>query len=132
MPTNRTRLVSRWGEASTPAPSRCSSSAALFSAAPGAAVAIAGAAGLETETVRQAILKFTPVPHRLELVGSVGGVAYYNDSIATTPERSLAAIRSFQEPIVLLLGGRGKQLPLDELSREAIDRLVNALAGDAS
>ena len=87
-----------------------------------AAVAIAGAAGLETETVRQAILKFTPVPHRLELVESVGGAAYYNDSIATTPERTLAAIRSFQEPIVLLLGGRGKQLPLEELSREAIER----------
>jgi UDP-N-acetylmuramoylalanine--D-glutamate ligase len=49
-------------------------------------------------------------------------VAYYNDSIATTPQRALAALRSFQEPIVLLLGGRDKNLPLEELAEEALRR----------
>ena len=48
---------------------------------------------------------------------SVDGVDYYNDSIATAPERTLAALRSFEEPIVLLLGGRDKNLPLDEMLR---------------
>ncbi|OGO51004.1 MAG: UDP-N-acetylmuramoylalanine--D-glutamate ligase [Chloroflexi bacterium RBG_16_68_14] len=87
-----------------------------------AAVAIAGAAGLEASAIARAVREFTPAPHRLELVVSVDGVAYYNDSIATTPERALAGLRSFQEPTVLLLGGREKRLPLEELAREAVGR----------
>jgi UDP-N-acetylmuramoylalanine--D-glutamate ligase len=56
---------------------------------------------------------FAGVPHRLEVVGEVGGVRYVNDSIATSPERSIAALESFDEPIVLLAGGRDKHLPWD-------------------
>jgi UDP-N-acetylmuramoylalanine--D-glutamate ligase len=69
-----------------------------------------------------AVRDFRPVPHRLELVATVGGVAYYNDSIATTPERTLAGLRSFEEPVVLLLGGREKHLPLEEMAAEACRR----------
>ena len=87
-----------------------------------AAVAIAGAVGLEAHAVAQAVREFKPVPHRLELAGRVDGAAYYNDSIATTPERTLAGLRSFSEPVVLLLGGREKKLPLEELAREALVR----------
>ncbi len=47
---------------------------------------------------------------------------YVNDSIATTPERTLAGIRSFDEPLVLLLGGKDKDLPKDELAQEALRR----------
>ena len=50
------------------------------------------------------------------------GVQYVNDSIATTPERALAGMRTYQEPLVLLLGGRDKHLPLGELAREAVER----------
>jgi UDP-N-acetylmuramoylalanine--D-glutamate ligase len=87
-----------------------------------AAVAVACAAGLEFEAVAQAVRAFTPVPHRLEPVASAGGISYYNDSIATTPERALAGLRSFEAPVVLLLGGREKNLPLDELARAAVRR----------
>jgi UDP-N-acetylmuramoylalanine--D-glutamate ligase len=87
-----------------------------------AAVALGGAVGLEFDAMIQAVREFKPVPHRLELVAEVDGVAYYNDSIATTPERSLAGLNSFQEPVVLLLGGRGKDLPLEELARVAAER----------
>ncbi len=87
-----------------------------------AAVAVAGVAGLECDAVARAVREFTSVPHRMEFVDRVQGVAYYNDSIATTPERALAGLRSFQEPVVLLLGGREKQLPLEELARETIER----------
>jgi len=55
-------------------------------------------------------------------VATLNGADYYNDSIATTPERTLAGIRSFQEPQVLLLGGRDKNLPLEELAQEALRR----------
>jgi UDP-N-acetylmuramoylalanine--D-glutamate ligase len=84
-----------------------------------AAVAVACAAGLPPEAVARAVREFKPVPHRLELVAASGGVSYYNDSIATTPERTMAGLRSFKEPVVLLLGGREKHLPLADLAREA-------------
>jgi UDP-N-acetylmuramoylalanine--D-glutamate ligase len=87
-----------------------------------AAAALAVASGIGPEAVAAAVRGFRPPPHRIELVGSVDGAAYYDDSIATTPERTLAALRSFEEPIVLLLGGRDKHLPLEEMAAEAARR----------
>jgi UDP-N-acetylmuramoylalanine--D-glutamate ligase len=87
-----------------------------------AAAAIALACGITPEAINCAIETFTGVPHRLEFVAEVAGVAYYNDSIATTPERTVAGLRSFAEPVVLLLGGRDKSLPMDEMVREAAAR----------
>lgn len=89
-----------------------------------AAAAIASAASVPADSISDAIRAFMPVPHRLEDVGEVDGARYVNDSIATTPERALAGIRSFDEPIVLLLGGKDKNLPLDELAQEALGRCV--------
>lgn len=87
-----------------------------------AAAAIAVACGVSPDAIAVAVAAFRGVPHRLEGVGEVAGAKYYNDSIATTPERTLAGLRSFEEPIVLLLGGRDKQLPLDDMAREALQR----------
>jgi len=87
-----------------------------------AAAAIACVCGLSPQAIARAAATFRGVEHRLELVAQVDGVAYYNDSIATTPQRALAALRSFQEPVVLLLGGRDKHLPLEELAEEAVRR----------
>ena len=87
-----------------------------------AATAVAGAAGIPMEAVAAAVRTFRAVPHRLEKVAVVDGVSYYNDSIATAPERTLAGMRSFHEPLVLLLGGRDKKLPLEELAEECRTR----------
>jgi len=87
-----------------------------------AATAVAASCGIPAGAIATAVRSFQAVPHRLEFVAEVDGVAYYNDSIATTPERTLAGIRSFQEPVVLLLGGREKHLPLDAMFREACGR----------
>ncbi len=87
-----------------------------------AAAALAAACGVSPEAMACAVASFRGVPHRLELVAEAGGARYYNDSIATTPERTLAGIRAFPEPLVLLLGGRDKHLPLEELANEAIRR----------
>jgi UDP-N-acetylmuramoylalanine--D-glutamate ligase len=84
-----------------------------------AATAVAAACGIEAEAVGRAVRGFRAPPHRLEFVAKVRNVSYYNDSIATAPERTLAALRSFEEPIVLLLGGRDKDLPLEEMLIEA-------------
>jgi UDP-N-acetylmuramoylalanine--D-glutamate ligase len=87
-----------------------------------AAAAFASACGIEGGAIVEAVRAFRAPPHRIELVAEVEGVSYYNDSIATTPERTLAALRSFEEPVVLLLGGRDKHLPLEELVAVAAAR----------
>ena len=86
------------------------------------AVAIASRLGVGDEAAAAAVRAFTGIPHRLEPVAIVDGVQYVNDSIATTPERTLAGIRAFAEPVVLLLGGRHKDVPLAGLAREAATR----------
>ena len=87
-----------------------------------AAAAVASVCGIGPEAIARAAAEFPGVPHRLEFVAEVDGARYYNDSIATTPERALAGMRSFDEPMVLLLGGRDKHLPLEELAEEACRR----------
>jgi len=91
-----------------------------------AAVALASAAGAPTDAMRAAIRGFHGVPHRLEIVDEVDGVVYCNDSIATAPERAIASMQSFHEPIVLIAGGRNKKLPMDAWA-EVIRRRARAL-----
>jgi UDP-N-acetylmuramoylalanine--D-glutamate ligase len=98
-----------------------------------AAFTIGHASGFPLDAMLAAAEEFRGVPHRLELVRELHGVRWYNDSIATAPERSMAAIRAFEEPIVLMLGGRDKNLPWEELMllvRERVDHVV--LFGEAA
>ena len=98
-----------------------------------AAFAIGHAAGFPLDVMLEAAEDFRGVPHRLELVRELHGVRWYNDSMASAPERSMAAIRSFDEPIVLMLGGRDKDLPWEDLMRlagERVDHVV--LFGEAA
>lgn len=74
-------------------------------------------AGAGWEAIARVGREFSGVPHRLELVGEIGGVRYYNDSIATTPDRTEAALRSFTQPIILLAGGSDKKLSYAGLGR---------------
>ncbi len=87
-----------------------------------AVCAMAAACDLSMSDTAKAISEFGGIGHRLELVRVVDGVAYYNDSIATSPQRALAGLNSFTEPVVLIAGGRDKRLPLEELAREAAKR----------
>ena len=92
-----------------------------------AASAIAAAAGIDPEAMLAGVEGFTGVEHRLEFVRTVRGADWYNDSIATTPERTVAAIRSFGERLVLLAGGRDKDLDwegLISLISQRVDHLV--------
>jgi UDP-N-acetylmuramoylalanine--D-glutamate ligase len=81
-----------------------------------AACVLAAAAGAPLEALRQVATRFTGVEHRLELVRERNGVRWYNDSIATTPERTVAALKAFDAPILLLAGGRDKHLPWGEMA----------------
>ena len=78
-----------------------------------AAVATAHAAGIEREAMVQAIERFQGVQHRLQPVEERAGVLFVDDSIATAPERSMAALQSYHEPLVLIAGGRDKHLPME-------------------
>jgi UDP-N-acetylmuramoylalanine--D-glutamate ligase len=98
-----------------------------------AACAIATAASLALPAIQTAIEEFTGIPHRLEFIRNINGADWYNDSIATAPERTMAAIEAFEGPLVLLLGGRDKNLPWDDLS-QLIHQRVRAvvLFGEAA
>ena len=98
-----------------------------------AACAIGFAAGLPIECMQQGVEGFTGVAHRLQFVRNWQGADWYNDSIATAPERSMAGIRAFDEPLVLLAGGRDKKLPWEafaEMVHHRVDHLV--VFGEAS
>jgi UDP-N-acetylmuramoylalanine--D-glutamate ligase len=77
--------------------------------------------------------EFTGVPHRLEFVRTYQGANWYNDSIATAPERTIAAIESFDKPLILLLGGRDKNLPWEKLASLVHRRISHVvLFGEAT
>lgn len=82
-----------------------------------AAATLADSAGVPDEAMVEAIRNFAGVPHRLEIVRVVNDVQYVNDSIATAPERVLAALDAFDEPIILLAGGRDKDMVWDDWAR---------------
>lgn len=79
-----------------------------------AAVAVAGHFGIDEEWIKSCLPGFKALPHRLELVAKIKGVSWYNDSKATTPESSIAAIEAFEQPVIIIAGGYDKKIPLDE------------------
>jgi UDP-N-acetylmuramoylalanine--D-glutamate ligase len=83
-----------------------------------AACCVAGAAGADAPALRAVATTFGGVAHRLQIVRERNGVLWINDSIATAPERTVAALHSFDQPIIALLGGRDKQLPWAECAAE--------------
>ena len=81
--------------------------------------AIAAVEGLvDDETVRKVATTFGGVEHRIELVRIKDGVRYYNDSIASSPSRTIAGLRSFEEKVILIAGGYDKNIPYDVLGPE--------------
>ena len=87
----------------------------------GAALA-ADLAGADRDAVAAAVRDFRGVPHRLETVGSRGGVRWVNDSQATIPEAAIAALRAFDVPIVLIAGGKDKGLEYGAFADEIAAR----------
>jgi len=82
-----------------------------------AAAAIAAKlTGADIESIKLAAKEFKGLPHRLELVAEIEGVKYYNDSFATSPGPTIAAIGSFKKPIHLILGGSSKGADFSEIA----------------
>ena len=87
-----------------------------------AAALLAAAAGASPRGIRKAIQGFKGVEHRIEFVRELGGVSYYNDSIATSPDRTEALLDAIGGPLVIILGGYDKGLPFDSLARKIAAR----------
>ena len=86
--------------------------------------AIAATSGLVSqETQVEAIKEFKGVEHRLEFVREINGVKWYNDSIGTSPTRTIAGLNSFDEKIVLIAGGYDKNLDYAPLARPILDKV---------
>ena len=79
---------------------------------------------VDDETFRKVAGEFSGVQHRLELIRKHKGVKYINDSIASSPTRAVAGLRSFKasEPIILIAGGHDKHVPFDEMADEVCKR----------
>lgn len=74
-------------------------------------------------SMRKVATTFTGVAHRIEFVREIDGVKFYNDSIASSPTRTVAGLRSFNEKVILIAGGYDKKIPFDELAQGGIDRI---------
>ncbi len=95
--------------------------------------AIAAVDGLvPDEIIREFAASFRGVEHRIELVRKRNGVSFYNDSIGTSPTRTIAGLRSFPSPVILIAGGYDKHLPFDELGKEIVAHVKTLVLNGAT
>ena len=95
--------------------------------------AIAMVEGLvDDDTIRQVAKTFGGVEHRIELVRVKDGVRFYNDSIASSPSRTIAGLRSFPEKVILIAGGYDKHIPYDVLGPEICEHVKKLFLGGAT
>ncbi len=98
-----------------------------------AAIAAASLYGLEPEPMMKAVRGFGGLKHRMEYITGIDGVEYYDDSKATNPDAALRAIQSFDRPIVLIAGGRNKNMDFSALAKGMAGKVKAAvLIGEAS
>lgn len=92
-----------------------------------AAILAARCAKASFDAIKKAAVSFKGLEHRLEFVAEKNGVKFYNDSFSTTPETAIAAINSFEEPLIVILGGSSKNSDFKELGK-TINRKKNIRA----
>ena len=98
------------------------------------AVICAKLTGIDTPTIKNAVMEFKAPAHRLEKIAQKGGITFYNDSKATNPEASIVAINSFNnQNVVLIAGGRDKNTNLAEFCRSVKEHIKTViLIGEAA
>ena len=98
-----------------------------------AAVMLAEILGISDKTIKKAVANFNGLPHRLEKVAEIKGVTYYDNSFSTTPESTIADIKSFPGA-VMLMGGADKGADFKELAKEIMNSVnfVILFKGDAT
>ncbi|MBO4212408.1 MAG: UDP-N-acetylmuramoyl-L-alanine--D-glutamate ligase [Oscillospiraceae bacterium] len=84
------------------------------------------------ETIRAVARSFGGVEHRIELVREKDGVRYYNDSIASSPTRTIAGLRSFRQKVILIAGGYDKHVPFEPLGPEIVEHVKTLILSGAT
>tara|TARA_B100000212_G_scaffold340004_1_gene319600 strand:- start:486 stop:1424 length:939 start_codon:yes stop_codon:yes gene_type:complete len=92
-----------------------------------AAVTAAGAFGVKPDSIAQILSNFRGLPHRLQHVGQQAEIDYYNDSLATTPDAAIAAVRALEQPIILIAGGASKKADFGHLAQVIADASVRGV-----
>ncbi|MCD7740300.1 MAG: UDP-N-acetylmuramoyl-L-alanine--D-glutamate ligase [Candidatus Gastranaerophilales bacterium] len=99
------------------------------------AIIVAKLIGISNAHIKEQIMSFKPVEHRIEYVADINGKSFYNDSKATNPEASFVAIKAFNgKKLTLIAGGRDKNTDLTEFCKNYINKYVSTviLIGEAS
>ena len=78
---------------------------------------------VKIETMKKVAETFGGVEHRCEFVRELDGVSYYNDSIASSPTRTVAGLKAFEKPVILLAGGYDKKIPFEPLANEGCEKI---------
>ena len=84
------------------------------------------------EIIRDVAKTFGGVEHRIELVRIKDGVRFYNDSIASSPSRTIAGLRSFKEKVILIAGGYDKHIPYDVMGPVVCEHVKKLFLGGAT
>ncbi len=92
-----------------------------------AAITASFLAGADLDPIKKTVFSFKGLEHRLELVRINNKVGFYSDSFSTTPETAIAAIKSFHEPIILIVGGSEKGSDYSQLGKEIVGSSVKTL-----
>ena len=92
-----------------------------------AAIAIARHFDSDDDRIKCCLPEFKALPHRLELVQTINGVSWYNDSKATTPEGTITALNAFDKPTIIIAGGYDKNLPFDKLGEKIAKKAKAAI-----
>ena len=87
---------------------------------------------VSTENIRAVAQSFGGVEHRIELVREKDGVRYYNDSIASSPTRTIAGLRSFSQKLILIAGGYDKHVPFEPLGPEIVEHVKTLILTGAT
>lgn len=98
-----------------------------------AAVMLSEILGIDTDAIKKAVTNFNGLPHRLEKVAEINGITYYDNSFSTTPESTIADIKSFPGAI-MIMGGADKGADFKELAKEVAlsVKFVVLFKGDAT
>lgn len=81
-----------------------------------AAIMMCARSGVALDVIGEALRNFKGVEHRIEYVDEIKGVRYYNDSKGTNTDAAIIALKAFDQPVILLMGGHEKNLDLEEMS----------------
>jgi UDP-N-acetylmuramoylalanine--D-glutamate ligase len=92
-----------------------------------AAIAVAGLFSISDDDIKNSLPTFKALPHRLELVDTINGVSWYNDSKATTPEGAITALEAFDQPTIIIAGGYDKDIPFDGLGEKIATKAKAAI-----